>query len=70
LIGNCVGALCASGEDIVDVRFILKNFFTALPHRREVFPEFLEQPLLQNGIAGAAFQKSFAHVCDFIPRRD
>ena len=42
LIGNFVGVPRAAGEDIVDIRFVLENFFTAFAHRREIFPEFLE----------------------------
>src|SRR5438046_863711 len=40
LIGNFVGAPRTAGEDIVDIRFVLENFFTALAHRCEILPEF------------------------------
>ena len=55
LIGNFVGALRAAGEDIVDIRFVLENFFTAFAHRREIFPEFFEQLFLEIAVAVPPF---------------
>ena len=67
LIGDFVGALGAFGEDVVDVRFVLENFFPAFAHWREIFPEFLEQLFLEIAVASSAFYESFAHVWRFHP---
>ena len=56
----------AAGEHVVDVRFVGQNFFPAFAHRRKIFPEFFEELFFEVAVAGAAFAKSFAHLCDFV----
>ena len=70
LICDFVSADRSAGEDIIDVRFILENFFTTFAHRAEIFPEFFEQLLFEVAVASTAFYKSVTHLCDFSLRCD
>src|ERR1051325_4976816 len=70
LIRNLVGMARAAREHIVNVRFVLENFLTPFAHRREIFPELLEQLFLEIAVASSAFYECFAHFRDFTFGRD
>ena len=54
LLGNFVGAFCAVGKDVVDVRFVIQNFFAAFAHRRKILPQFIEELFFEIAVTSAA----------------